>query len=101
VILESASPLAHRMLVLKDPPRLVLDLDDADLPAATIAALSHADPHDPHLAGIRVGHQAGNALRIVMVSRPTSIRRSSRSRRSPSTAGASSSTSIRPRPSIR
>ncbi len=66
VILESASPLAHRMLVLKDPPRLVLDLDDADMTATTIEALSHADPRDPYLAGIRIGRQAGNALRIVM-----------------------------------
>jgi len=66
VILESASPLAHRMLVLKDPPRLVLDLDDADMTATTIAALSHADPRDPYLAGIRIGRQAGSALRIVM-----------------------------------
>jgi N-acetylmuramoyl-L-alanine amidase len=66
VILESATPLVHRMLVLKDPPRLVLDLDDADMPAATIDALSHADPRDPYLAGIRIGRQAGNGLRIVM-----------------------------------
>ncbi len=66
VILETAAPLAHRMLVLKDPARLVLDLDDADMPAALAAQFAHADAHDPYLAGIRVGRQPGNGLRVVM-----------------------------------
>ncbi|HEY5365513.1 MAG TPA: AMIN domain-containing protein, partial [Casimicrobiaceae bacterium] len=33
VILETPTPLVHRMLVLKNPERLVLDLDDADMSA--------------------------------------------------------------------
>jgi N-acetylmuramoyl-L-alanine amidase len=66
VILESATPLAHRMLVLKDPARLVLDVDDADMSAPVVAALARTDAHDPYLAGIRVGHQSGNALRLVL-----------------------------------
>ncbi|HEY7903638.1 MAG TPA: N-acetylmuramoyl-L-alanine amidase [Casimicrobiaceae bacterium] len=66
VILETAAPLAHRMLVLKDPARLVLDLDDADMSAAVATQFAHADTHDPYLAGIRVGRQPGNGLRVVM-----------------------------------
>jgi N-acetylmuramoyl-L-alanine amidase len=66
VILETAAPLAHRMLVLKDPARLVLDLDDADMSAALATQFAHADTHDPYLAGIRVGRQSGNGLRVVM-----------------------------------
>ncbi|MEP7061943.1 MAG: N-acetylmuramoyl-L-alanine amidase [Betaproteobacteria bacterium] len=66
VILETPAPLTHRMLVLKDPGRLVLDLDNADISAAIAAALARAQQRDPYLAGIRVGHQPGNALRMVM-----------------------------------
>ncbi len=66
VILESPTPLAHRMLVLKNPQRLVLDLEDADMSSAIAAALSRTQERDPWLAGIRVGRQTGNALRLVM-----------------------------------
>jgi N-acetylmuramoyl-L-alanine amidase len=66
VILESPTPLAHRMLVLNNPQRLVLDLDDAEISPAIAAALSRAQGRDPWLAGIRVGRQPGSALRLVM-----------------------------------
>jgi len=66
VILESPTPLVHRMLVLKNPDRLVLDLDGADMSATIASALTREQDRDPYLAGIRVGRQPGNALRLVM-----------------------------------
>lgn len=66
VILETPTPLVHRMLMLKSPDRLVLDLDNADMSNAIAAALTRAQQHDPYLSGIRVGHQPGNALRLVL-----------------------------------
>jgi N-acetylmuramoyl-L-alanine amidase len=66
VILETPTPLVHRMLMLKNPDRLVLDLDNADMSNAIVAALTRGQQHDPYLSGIRVGHQPGNALRLVL-----------------------------------
>jgi N-acetylmuramoyl-L-alanine amidase len=66
VILETPSPLTHRMLMLKDPDRLVLDLDNAEMSGAIAAALTHAQQRDPYLSGIRVGQQQGHALRLVL-----------------------------------
>lgn len=66
VILETPTPLTHRMLVLKNPDRLVLDLDNADMPGSIAAALAHSQERDPYLSGIRVGRQPGNALRVVL-----------------------------------
>ncbi len=65
LILESSAPLAHRMLVLHDPDRLVLDLDGADLPADVAATLKRAQRSDPYLSGVRIGQPAASQVRIV------------------------------------
>jgi N-acetylmuramoyl-L-alanine amidase len=65
LILESPQPISYRMLELHNPERLVLDLDDVDLPAEVASTLTHADPHDPYLGGVRIGHPSATALRIV------------------------------------
>lgn len=66
VILETPTPLTHHMLVLKNPDRLVLDLDDVDIPRAVAATLTRMQDRDPYLTGIRIGHQPPNALRLVL-----------------------------------
>ncbi len=65
VIFESRSPLAYRMQVLSNPSRIVLDIDDAEVSPQVVAALAHTHD-DPWLAGMRVGRQPPNALRVVM-----------------------------------
>jgi N-acetylmuramoyl-L-alanine amidase len=65
LILESPEPISYRMLELYNPERLVLDLDNVDLPAEVANTLTHADPHDPYLGGVRIGHPSATALRIV------------------------------------
>jgi N-acetylmuramoyl-L-alanine amidase len=66
VIVESNAPLAHQLHVLRNPERLVLDLDgiDASSDLARLPERVHAS--DPYIASIRVGRQSPTALRIVL-----------------------------------
>ncbi len=66
LILEGPQPIAHQMLQLKDPPRIVLDLDGAELGADLAQLASRVQPNDPHIAGIRFGRKAPDVLRIVI-----------------------------------
>src|SRR5258705_2874956 len=61
VIVESNAPLAHQLHVLRNPERLVLDLDgiDASSELAQLPARVHAS--DPYVAAIRVGGQSPTA----------------------------------------
>jgi N-acetylmuramoyl-L-alanine amidase len=66
VILESNVPIAHQLLTLKNPERLVLDLEGIDL-APEIAQLpSRVQAADPYIAGIRFGKKAPSILRVVL-----------------------------------
>ena len=66
VIVESNAPLTHQLHVLRNPDRLVLDLDgiDASSELAQLPARVHAS--DPYVAAIRVGRQSPTALRVVL-----------------------------------
>ena len=66
LILEGPLPIAHQMLQLKDPPRIVLDLEGAELGADLAQLASRVQPNDPHIAGIRFGRKAPDVLRIVI-----------------------------------
>jgi N-acetylmuramoyl-L-alanine amidase len=66
VILESPSPIAHQLLVLRNPERLVLDLDGVEL-ASEIALLpSRVQPDDPYISRIRVGRKSPTIVRVVL-----------------------------------
>ena len=66
LILEGPAPIGHQLLQLKDPNRLVLDLDGVELgpELAQLPSRVHAD--DPYIAGIRFGRKAPDVLRIVI-----------------------------------
>ncbi|MFO1284937.1 MAG: N-acetylmuramoyl-L-alanine amidase [Burkholderiales bacterium] len=66
LIIESPAPIAWQVATLKEPDRVVLDLDgvDAGPPLAQLA--QRVDAADPHLAGIRWGRSPGGALRLVL-----------------------------------
>ncbi|MEP7182847.1 MAG: N-acetylmuramoyl-L-alanine amidase [Betaproteobacteria bacterium] len=66
VILEAPAPIPHQLLTLKDPPRLVLDLEGAELTLALEQLASRVQPADPYVAGIRFGKKAPDTLRIVL-----------------------------------
>jgi N-acetylmuramoyl-L-alanine amidase len=66
LIIESATPIPHQVLSMKNPPRLVLDLQDVEVngPLAQLPRLVR--PNDPYIAGIRVAVFRPGVLRIVL-----------------------------------
>ena len=66
LILESPAPLAWRVATLKEPERVVLDLDGVE-PGPEVAQLAQrVNADDPHLAGIRWGRASAGSLRLVL-----------------------------------
>ena len=66
LILESTAPLAWQVLALKDPERIVLDIDGIDVGPEIAGLAQRVHPGDPHLAGIRYGRKSPTVLRLVL-----------------------------------
>jgi N-acetylmuramoyl-L-alanine amidase len=66
LILESPSAVGHQMLPMKNPERLVLDLDDVELTGdlAQLGQRLHAD--DPYIQAIRVARFKPGVVRVVL-----------------------------------
>ncbi len=62
LVFDLSGTLEHRVFILKNPDRLVVDLDNSRL----LGALPTPDPNEPVLAGIRTGAHGDNKLRIVL-----------------------------------
>lgn len=68
LVFDLSGPLEHRLFGLKNPDRLVVDMESGRL----LGTLPHPDPNEPLLAGVRVGSPGKNTLRIVLdLKRPT------------------------------
>jgi N-acetylmuramoyl-L-alanine amidase len=65
VIIESPVALPHQLRVLKDPDRVVLDLDGVEFTEAFAELPARLQPTDPYIAGIRFGKGTPSTLRIV------------------------------------
>src|SRR5438105_14570746 len=66
LILESAAPLEHQLVVLREPNRVVLDIARVD-PTPELRELpAHVQLTDPYIAAIRIGAQSGGFLRVVL-----------------------------------
>jgi N-acetylmuramoyl-L-alanine amidase len=66
LILESATPIAHQLTVLRDPPRIVLDLEGL-APTPELDQLpGRVQDTDPYIAGIRIGRKSPESLRLVL-----------------------------------
>jgi N-acetylmuramoyl-L-alanine amidase len=64
VTLETRAPLRHTLLTLKNPERLVLDLENVDV--ATLAGLAERiSPDDPYIQAVRVGRFKPGTVRLV------------------------------------
>lgn len=61
LVFDLSGPLEHRLLVLADPDRLVLDLDGAEVKDA----LPELDLTGPFVAAMRTGRVDANTLRVV------------------------------------
>jgi N-acetylmuramoyl-L-alanine amidase len=55
VILEGPAPIPHQLITLKDPHRVVLDLEGVDLAPELQQLPSRLQPADPYIAGSRFG----------------------------------------------
>jgi len=66
VIVESTTPLAHQLVVLRNPDRLALDIAGIDASSELARLPARLQPTDPYIAAIRLGKQAANAMRIVL-----------------------------------
>ncbi|MEO5701881.1 MAG: N-acetylmuramoyl-L-alanine amidase [Casimicrobiaceae bacterium] len=66
VIFEAPAPLAHQLFTLKDPERVVLDLQGIDLTGelAQLPTLVRAD--DPYIQGVRFGRRDPDIVRVVI-----------------------------------
>jgi len=66
LILETHTPVSHRLIGLRDPPRIVLDLDAVELTPELQQLPFRVAPADPYIARIRFGKQPPDVLRVVL-----------------------------------
>jgi N-acetylmuramoyl-L-alanine amidase len=66
VIVESNAPLARQLSVLRNPDRLVLDIDGIDASSELAELPARVHPTDPYIAAIRLGRKTPNVMRIVL-----------------------------------
>lgn len=66
ITIEASSEINQKMMVLKDPDRLVLDLEGVDLNANLKSLASAISPSDPYIKQVRVGIFKPNVVRVVI-----------------------------------
>jgi len=66
LIVESPSSLSYQLLAMKNPERLVLDLEKVELNAELLALPLHVEPGDPYIDAIRVAQFRPGVVRIVL-----------------------------------
>jgi N-acetylmuramoyl-L-alanine amidase len=65
VIFEAPAPVAHEVITLKDPHRIVLELAGVSLTTELAQLPSRVQASDPYIAAIRFGTKAPDTLRVV------------------------------------
>jgi N-acetylmuramoyl-L-alanine amidase len=65
VTLESQHPVRHQLLSLKDPERLVLDLEGVSMTAALSALIEKVGADDPYVKAVRIGRFKPGVVRLV------------------------------------
>lgn len=66
ITLESAQPITHKMMTLKDPHRLVLDLENVDLGANLKTLSDKILASDPYIKQVRVAYFKPGVVRLVV-----------------------------------
>jgi N-acetylmuramoyl-L-alanine amidase len=64
--LESKSALKHSLFSVKDPERLVLDLETDELPGALAELQGKVAAEDPYIQGLRVARNRPGVVRVVL-----------------------------------
>jgi N-acetylmuramoyl-L-alanine amidase len=65
VTLELDKPLAHNLISVPDPPRLVVDLLELSLDNTLRELVAKVQPDDPYIAQVRVGQFMPTVVRLV------------------------------------
>ena len=65
VTLEAPAGLKYEVLSLKNPDRLVLDLEDVEASQPLTELAGKVSPNDPYITGVRMGRFKPGVLRIV------------------------------------
>jgi len=66
VTLESASPVKYQFLAVKNPERLVLDLEGVDINAALEGLTGKVAANDPYIRLVRVARNKPGVVRVVL-----------------------------------
>ena len=66
VTLESAEPLHHHLSIVKEPERLVLDLEGVDFPSVQEGFAGKVSSSDPYIGNLRVGRFKPGVVRVVL-----------------------------------
>ncbi len=64
--LESKEPIRHALLNVKNPERLVLDLEDVELPSIQKELLGKLLPNDPYISNLRAARYKPGVVRVVL-----------------------------------
>jgi N-acetylmuramoyl-L-alanine amidase len=65
VTIESDQPLQARQMMVDQPPRLVVDIDQLELAPALRELVGKVRPDDPYIGGVRVGQYQPRVVRLV------------------------------------
>src|SRR5574343_764014 len=66
VTIESDQPLRAKKFFVSAPPRLAVDIEGIDLSPELRELVAKVRPDDPNIAGIRVGQNTPNVVRLVV-----------------------------------
>jgi N-acetylmuramoyl-L-alanine amidase len=65
ITIEAAAPITHEMLLLKNPERLALDLQDVELTPALQELAGKIGANDPYVKAVRIGRFKPGVVRLV------------------------------------
>lgn len=65
ITLESHAPLSYKLFALKDPERVVLDLEGVEINATLNGLAERIGASDPHVKGLRIGRFRPGVVRLV------------------------------------
>jgi N-acetylmuramoyl-L-alanine amidase len=66
ITIESQVPIKFSLLSVKDPERLVLDLEDVEFTATLNGLIDKVGPSDPYIKAIRIGRFKPGVVRVVL-----------------------------------
>jgi N-acetylmuramoyl-L-alanine amidase len=66
ITLESSTPIKYELLQVKNPERLVLDLEDVALDSTLTDLAGKIGDHDPFVKSVRTGRYKPNVVRVVL-----------------------------------